>query len=295
MAKIFVHIGLPKTATTTLQTDLFPNIVSDNLIYLGIRQPRNGMEQDIVYKKFMTAVNCGERINEVKIDIKNYLDKNISLIVSEEMIVVREWKTKVQNLERIINEFDYEIILTVRSPEKAILSYYIELYEREFKDLRANFNDLALRHEYFKIYHYKYFLDFLESIFPEKRIHIYKFEDIVKNNIGNLIYLFGETKTDIKLQIHNSKLKHGNNIIKKEQLSVFIYVSNFIEKLWIKNFLREIISPKIYNYLKYRFIITINKKVKLSNDITKEDLDKLRYQLTEDISFLKSKYNIDYN
>ena len=52
MHNLINHIGLPKTGTTTLQMDLFPQL---DCIYLGVKQPREE-EQDALYSKFMHYV-----------------------------------------------------------------------------------------------------------------------------------------------------------------------------------------------------------------------------------------------
>ena len=47
--KLFVHIGLPKTATTTLQIEFFPELANGGIRYLGVFQPRSEREQDDLY------------------------------------------------------------------------------------------------------------------------------------------------------------------------------------------------------------------------------------------------------
>ncbi len=58
-AKLIVHIGLPKTGTTTLQKYYFPFV--KNAIYHGVYQPRKEMHQSnsVLYKRLMDVSRGG--------------------------------------------------------------------------------------------------------------------------------------------------------------------------------------------------------------------------------------------
>ena len=61
MGKIMIHLGLPKTATTSLQLDFFPKLKKYNIDYIGISQPR-GANNDIMFLQFMKSINTGKEI-----------------------------------------------------------------------------------------------------------------------------------------------------------------------------------------------------------------------------------------
>ncbi|MCC4288870.1 sulfotransferase domain-containing protein [Vreelandella aquamarina] len=132
MKKIFVHIGLPKTGTTTLQKNFFPNI--DTFDYCGVHQPRVQQKKNNnpVYNNIMQYVNSGAGSLKRILNVINN-NANEQILISEEMLTVSEnWLQKLKRLFEVVSHYDYSIIVTVRDPLKATFSYYIETYERFF-------------------------------------------------------------------------------------------------------------------------------------------------------------------
>src|SRR5512143_3414004 len=125
---IFVHVGLPKTATTTLQVEFFPAIASDEIAYLGICQPRDGNAQDPLFLRIYDAISSGREISKINNELRSRLQSGENLIVSEEMITVTQdevtFGAKLKHLSMLMSGLDYQIILTVREPVSALFSYY---------------------------------------------------------------------------------------------------------------------------------------------------------------------------
>ena len=119
MARIFIHIGLPKTATTTLQKQVFSNKSNNSLNYLGVYQPRS-IKQNALYRHFYKAIYSGKELSRVQKMLQNELNKGKDLLISEEMIVLstfeNRWRKNIENLYEVIKAFDYLIIVTVREP-----------------------------------------------------------------------------------------------------------------------------------------------------------------------------------
>jgi len=61
--KVFVHIGLLKTATTTLQHEFFPKFNNSKIVYIGLRTPRR-QKQSLLFEHFDKAVRLGEDIEQ---------------------------------------------------------------------------------------------------------------------------------------------------------------------------------------------------------------------------------------
>lgn len=197
--KIFVHIGLPKTATTSLQTDCFPRIARDDIEYLGVFQPRDESIQNEIYWAFAKALTRSGKSADLRESIARRLEAK-TLIFSEEMITVSEpkssWKEKLANLSMILEGFDYEIIVTVREPVEAMFSYYCEVYPL-LGPGRHSFVDAALRNETMQIFHYDKLFSELSRHFEIARLHFFKFEDLVINDAGALDELVTGTRTSI--------------------------------------------------------------------------------------------------
>lgn len=87
--RVYIHIGLPKTATTTLQLDYFPHVNNDKFQYLGVFQPRGQEVPDPLFTKVISAARLGNGLEEANQDLKERLNTGQrSIIISEEMLTV---------------------------------------------------------------------------------------------------------------------------------------------------------------------------------------------------------------
>ncbi len=140
--KLFVHIGLPKTATTTLQREIFPKLSGDHIQYLGVYQPRKDTNQTVFFEQFCQIVYSGDGIDELARTLSEMLESGATYVLSEEMLTVSSgnasWQAKLTNLAKLLNGLDYSILVTVREPTAAMFSYYIELYEQFSRRKRAS-------------------------------------------------------------------------------------------------------------------------------------------------------------
>lgn len=190
VAKLFIHIGLPKTATTTLQKNIFQSLDPEQVHYVGVIQPREE-PQSSLYLNFVHAINTGE-ISDSQALLKLVLGTGKSVLISEEMILVSEnsidWRTKLDNLAHLIQGLDYQLILTVREPTSGMHSYFVELYPQLIKENR-NFLDAASNNPTMQIFHYNKLISELIIRFSMDRILIKKFEDIINGDIADIYKL----------------------------------------------------------------------------------------------------------
>ncbi|MFB6317435.1 hypothetical protein [Saccharicrinis sp. FJH54] len=294
MGKLYVHIGLPKTATSTLQVELFNKIVSEKLEYLGVQHPRD-KKQDILYYKFMNSVNTGTEIEQTKSLLKHKLDK-YDLLISEEMLVVTSasitWREKLQNLSLILKGLDFSIIISVREPASAMFSYYLELYAILKK--RGSFLDIALKDDAMRIYYYKEFLSFCIDKFSKTRINLIKFEDIIKNDITDITKIIGYTPTKITFSNINSKILKNEKIITNSNINIsqlFMFVTRVLK-------LNKIRFLKRFKGL-YKILLNKTKNIILKQDkvniVSTEVLDQIRIELKDQTDYLRDNYKIDYS
>ena len=190
-AKLYIHIGLPKTATSTLQKEVFP-LVDDTLgfTYAGTMQPRG--KNGELYSAFMGGVYSGE-FDEFH-DLMSRLKGEASVIVSEEMITVDSengtWKGNLRNLKQMVSSYDYRILLSVREPLDAMFSYYVERYE-EFRRGYPVFDVRVLENSHMLIYKYNTFIKTLEDFFSLECLYFINFDEIINGRFGGLERFLG--------------------------------------------------------------------------------------------------------
>ena len=198
MSKLYIHVGLPKTATTTLQESFFSNIDEKIACYAGVFQPRSNLQSDI-YNKFIDAVSFGSNIGLLNSEIDNYIKSCSAMILSEEMVLISQphasWREKLSNLSKLVTNIDYEVVLTVRQPEVALFSYYVELMPLILKGSRqlhsdSQFYSFAVNDKRMEIFHYKTLLGELSDLFDVDRVSFFKFEDVIGSGMDGFYKLF---------------------------------------------------------------------------------------------------------
>lgn len=292
MARIFVHIGLPKTATTTLQKDVFPHLNS-KVLYLGICQPRT-KPQSLLYERIIKAISDVKEVNSTNRMLRTQLSNDVDLLLSEEALCVSEeglnWELKLNRLADILKGLDYKIIISVRKPYEAMHSYYVELFDL-FKTKNSSFIDIALNDERMKIYHYSYFFSFLNQCFDLERIYLVKFDDIINGKLSALFEIFGyhaECKV-FKIKDNNTKITIDDNIILERRYSILTIL---LQNKQLSYLVNRLGLKKYRNYYRPLFNIKVKKLIKLKK-MKNDDSDNLKEVLRYDIEFVKNKFGID--
>jgi hypothetical protein len=219
MPKLIVHIGLPKTATTALQQDIFENACVLRTRYLGVLQPRDERRQLPLYRSLYSAICRGEGIDDAKRQIAMALaDDDRDLVLSDEMIVVSQgehtWRAKLANLARTVDGIEHHLVVTVREPAAALFSYYTELYPKLSRE-QVSFRRFALADERGEIFHYRKLSSELRAHFDKNRISVFKFEDIIRNDIPGLADLLGMEEKEracITLSDRNARRKDSSHV-----------------------------------------------------------------------------------
>ena len=296
MGKLFIHIGLPKTATTSLQVDFFTKLKKYNINYLGVKQPR-GRENNKLFNQFMKSLNSSKDIAKTKSMLENKL-KDEDLLISEEMIVVSNgsfsWKNKIKNLYNIIESFDYTIIVSVREPVSAMFSYYVELFSK-YKKLNKSFEKIILSEESMEIYHFRKFFNYLTAFFVNESIKVIQFEDVIKKDYKNLKEVF-KINVDESFQIgqHNVKKIKSDRIFKKQKYSFGTVLFKIVETIGLYNYLRK---SRLNFMLKELFLIlnklSINRNIKIKRP-SEQEFSTLRREIKKETTYLMDNYNIDY-
>lgn len=218
--RVYCHIGLPKTATTSLQLDCFPYVDNKRYFYLGVRQPRGKYSNDPLYELILNAVYTGEGLEQANAALKERIrEENKSIILSEEMLTVSSaniaWQEKLARLMRVLEGTDFRILVSVREPVSAMFSFYVELYQR-FRSEEKSFLDLALSANDFMIYRYESLVQCLVDFFGESNIYFQRFEDILNGNVDGVMRFLDYPEMDEAYTIignHNKKSRNDNHIL----------------------------------------------------------------------------------
>lgn len=297
--KIFIHIGLPKTATTTLQKEVFPALANKSLCYIGVVQPREGSPQEHLYSNVYEAVTSGNGLQETRNALIGKANSGMSVVLSEEMFTVSSggtpWREKLKNLATLLHGLDYVVIVTVREPAAALFSYYVELHEK-FGHSRKTFLELAKTDESLEIFHYGKLSDALLQHFGRDRIFIQTFEDIVNGRLEALSRLISDGKQGWRA----SDLKKHNN---KRQTNELVYAGS---KFTLADIPRRLVratgvgdSP-LATQLKRRLrpVMRAIDKVTFANKTVRkpseQEFIELRSFLREETAALERHFGINY-
>lgn len=252
--QVYVHIGLPKTATTSLQLDFFPHVDNKEFKYLGVFQFREQRVQDVLFQKIISAVRSGHDLDGANRALKKRLEEEKrSLIISEEMLTVgselKTWQEQLANLSQILAGIEAKLLVTVREPVSAMFSFYLELYDR-FEKSDLCFSELALKNNDFAIYRYETLFKVLFECFDPRCIYLQRFEDIVKGNYSDTIQFLGYPEMEVSFSV----IKNHNQ---KEKTKSAVMVSKKIKLKWISDLYQFLGGDKNILALGLKRVVTI--------------------------------------
>lgn len=297
--EIFLHIGMQKTGTTSIQDTMIQNIkiLANN----GYMYPKNwtanhsfviGSVFEDNPEKFHVNIIKGYTINQIKELNEKYINdlkqeisntKCSKLIISGEIIsdMKPENLIKLKNtLTEITNkDVKFNIILYVRNHIKWAISIYQQRI-KGFGDSHSKAFEMVKRimKNLYKNRVFKF-----EKIFGKESIFIYNFEKSINSTygiVGDFLNNIGFTEL--------SKIKY----IKSNE-SISIVASDILA--YINEKLPMIHDGKINEN---RFVGDINPILNIKGpkvDLHYIDKNKLLEICNEDIVWLKNNYNIDYS
>ncbi|EMY80666.1 hypothetical protein pgond44_10984 [Psychroflexus gondwanensis ACAM 44] len=283
MNKLYVHIGPPKTATTSFQYYFIENKI-ENLTYQGVKQPRVTNDDSICKILYNDVIN-----KTYDIDV-NFIEKTLkksNVLISEEMFLVEQnqlsWKDKLKYLSNLLGQFDPVILIVLRNPIDSIRSYYQELFYNLDKSKIKSINDFALS-EYCSIYDYSYLISFIYQQ-GFNNIELLKYERLIKGKY-KLNEVFNLVSDEIMI------LSHQNKSIKNK--GKFYAKNNNLRKTLI-HYTPSIFRNKFSASLKKKIIGFIpNLDFKKGKEIDKEINSEISIEFLKKYNFiLKSKYLVE--
>lgn len=224
MKKLLIHIGPPKTATTSFQYWLEQN--RGYYSYLGVKQPRRKIKSeinDLIFGYFTGHVQLNEIIGYIEQN-----DFKEILIYSEEGLFIDNWEYKIGKIRDLNDNFKVYVSYCYRDTRKVIPSYFAEIYTIIPQHLRNDF-DLFLNDEKVKLYD----LNYINEFFNKNKINfnIFNFNQFINSKLNlNSIFSINEDfevfNTLITLPVKNKRPKKKDNqylVIDKHPKYPFIF------------------------------------------------------------------------
>lgn len=145
--RLFLHIGPPKTATTSLQAAL-EALVHPRYAYAGVYQPRERNEGSLASHLHHAVLgNTAATQNAVE-GIESLLSAGKVVLLSEEMLSLEQQgittEAKIARLGEILTGIETTMVVTLRSPTEGLASLYQELYPGLPLDLQLDFTRFCI-------------------------------------------------------------------------------------------------------------------------------------------------------
>jgi len=266
---IFINLGLPKTSSTNLQQNFYPNIKEVN--YLGRHYPA---KETGLFKKLDDYIENTNKnlfndnyINDLKEEFTSFCKKSEKSILmscetwmvpfqridaSRKYKLVSQW-TKLNKLSKFMKDLDIEIkyFLIYRNPIEAVPSFYASAYRvitnlfgRKYGDF--NFVLKKILEEGHKTNEIKLFLDVynlqkIKEMLSPKPLKVidYKLINESPKEFLNEISDFFNVETNNSL-VNNISIKirvtqkDGNALLVGDRPNIYFYLKKIIPKFLIK-------------------------------------------------------------
>lgn len=223
IGELIIHLGPPKTATTSLQT-FFHKLDHPEIVYGGVAQPWKTTKKNSIEKKLYAAITQNEpnSAKEVIEEIKYNLEKGKSVFISDEMFLVKTKETvdsKLRKLFVLLSQFNPMVLLVTREPQAVIESYFGEICNKiEIKNIES-----FAESSHCEIYKYLSLQKKILNVGYSKIVFLH-YKKLVKGNYKlSDIFSFLKKDMDIVLPMKNiSKTKSNHRLAKPMSLRYFI-------------------------------------------------------------------------
>lgn len=226
MKRILLHIGYPKTGTTTIQNTLFYNLHNSGSInFLGKARYVDDISINKQHNLINSFINDRISIDDLKID----------LLPDKLNVYSNEGSAKVSELDRAKKFFkifqpdinDVRLLVTLRNQPDLIYSLFVDQHRPgkriEYKTMEKYFEYIRSNKE--NNYRGLYFYDALKSyaeLFGIKKIYFLFFEDL--QNQEAIYYKTISELLDVDASIINDTF-NKEHFYKKKKTSEGYYVS----------------------------------------------------------------------
>ncbi len=199
--KIYIHVGYPKNASTTLQMDVFPRI--KNTLYLGRRydQENTFLTQELSKAFYditmLDSVDCD--LKKVKKIIYGYIESECNqydnIVISSEAFAnnMSDRGVMASRLKSIFP--DAKIIIVIRNQMDALRSMYSFIVKQRGLNINVSYGRPAISsfekwildqekfigRSFINTLKYFDFISLYNKLFDKENVNILLFEDLVRN------------------------------------------------------------------------------------------------------------------
>jgi|GEM_PF-4043302 len=306
--KFYLHIGLPKTGTTSLQVEIFSNLknvrylgkYAENMTVLGNVFKANPLSRFYAYcihgvlEKDLVFQDFNEYLKNKEQERYSEINQDIPILISEECFISSFFNPIYRNkrygfskpdlasflnrLNSFFDEFNYElhILFVERNPKDILLSMFLEYNWDKPKNIDLFFNNLIKSKEMQTAYS----VDLLlaknwKEFFSAKGISFnsFKFESIFSEH--SFQKFFNEKVEQLNKQ---NALNTSKSKAKINQQGILRLMLNLLKILYrnLKNFKNDVVEELSHNKhqkefeLKFKILKTSKELDKALNELIKK-------------------------
>ncbi|NGP75921.1 hypothetical protein G3570_04700 [Balneolaceae bacterium YR4-1] len=238
MKKLIIHIGYPKTATTSLQLNLLGDLWREHKIeYINhLKEPKPYLGNIRCYKNIQSIISGRNYSDfELKNELKSleHIKKSITVISAETLSTIYPdhnfanldsfaYKNAQKFKETFSGYFDViEIVIGIRAQREIVHAVYKQWYNEIvgenpiFEDftkwLEENFS--KSKSEQSILFNYNIFIQEYCKVFGRKNVHILLYEDLLhdKNMYYNkLAFIFDTEKSKVQTSLERNIRNKSN-------------------------------------------------------------------------------------
>ena len=299
MAKIILHIGISKTASTTLQDIFFNNLDKKKINFLGKKNYFQAIKnkktetffnilQDLLWKD-----NFRNRFSTYQTQFNSLLVENQINLISEEVLFNSDnirnlipFKERLQRMESLLKGHSVRVFCVIRKQSEQLYVRYIQNYANQWYYTK-NQNTPDKYYKYLLSHQDKEneMLNYVPSLEAYKKafgnIHCFFFEELLENEFAfyQKIALFLKikiTEEDIPIQRLNVKEKKSKGYLLKLPKQPNINIKKHYPvryKFYFHFFVKKIfyLFSKTLNtlFVNYNIFLSLSKKKKIYGKIMK--------------------------
>lgn len=258
MKKLIIHIGFPKTATTSLQHNLFLELSKKgHLGYFG------RADEDLEFKD--SYMNIASKIRALLYEMKclelprEIGNSNLAVLSDEGLTIPAFYnnysfghKYSIFEFPRLLQETfrtaynDIQILISLRRQADLLEALYIQRYDRFFNDELQNtterhfFEETEFKHELFAELNFPAVIESYRSEFGAANVRVQLYEDLQHSEecyfseLAQLIRIEGSVVIDLlKKEKRNVKTKKGNKVYRtyRRRAPSYVFIANQIKKM----------------------------------------------------------------